>query len=78
MPVPGMPGPKCPHRRLRCSTSRTPCAIAKVYIEILRGTSALIQLFYLFFAFRRIILPQAFATMLAPFGNLLAELLKPT
>jgi polar amino acid transport system permease protein len=107
--------------------------IAKAYIEILRGTSALIQLFYLFFilpvlgidttpmgaaalglgltfsaygaeifragilgvdqgqwdaaralgmphsvAFRRIILPQAFATMLAPFGNLLVELLKST
>jgi polar amino acid transport system permease protein len=108
-------------------------AIAKVYIEILRGTSALIQLYYLFFilpvlgidttpmvaaalglgltfsaygaevvragilgvdpgqwdaaralgmprslAFRRIIAPQAFATMLAPFGNLLVELLKST
>jgi polar amino acid transport system permease protein len=107
--------------------------IARAYIEILRGTSALIQLFYLFFilpvlgidttpmgaaalalgltfsaygaevfragilgvdqgqwdaaralgmphsvAFRRIILPQAFATMLAPFGNLLVELLKST
>src|SRR3984885_10120677 len=106
---------------------------AKAYVEILRGTSALIQLFYLFFvlpilgieitpmeaaalglgltfsaygaeivragilgvdpgqwdaaralgmthsvAFRRIILPQAFATMLAPFGNLLVELLKST
>jgi polar amino acid transport system permease protein len=106
---------------------------AKVYIEILRGTSALIQLFYLFFilpvlgidttpmeaaalglgltfsaygaeivragilgvdpgqwdaaralgmphrlAFRRIILPQAFAAMLAPSGNLLVELLKST
>src|SRR5580698_1204922 len=98
---------------------------AKAYVEILRGTSALIQLFYLFFvlpvlgiditpmgaaaiglgltfsaygaeivragllgvdsgqwdaalalgmphnlAFRRIILPQAIVTMLAPFGNL--------
>jgi polar amino acid transport system permease protein len=108
-------------------------AVAKVYVEILRGTSALIQLFYLFFilpvlgidvtpltaaalglgltfsaygaevvragiqgvdpgqwdaaralgmprnlAFRRIILPQAFASMLAPFGNLLVELLKST
>jgi polar amino acid transport system permease protein len=108
-------------------------AVAKVYIEILRGTSALIQLFYLYYilpvlginttsmaaaslglgltfsaygaeivragilgvdpgqwdaaralgmphslAFRRIILPQAFATMLAPFGNLLVELLKST
>jgi polar amino acid transport system permease protein len=106
---------------------------AKAYVEILRGTSALIQLFYLFFvlpvlgiditpmeaaafglgltfsaygaeivragilsvdrgqwdaaralgmprglAFRRIILPQAFVTMLAPFGNLLVELLKST
>ena len=106
---------------------------AKSYIEIFRGTSALIQLFYLFFilpvlgieitpmaaaafglgltfsaygaeivragilsvdsgqwdaasalgmtrnlAFRRIILPQAFASMLAPFGNLLIELLKST
>jgi polar amino acid transport system permease protein len=106
---------------------------AKVYVEILRGTSALIQLYYLFFvlpvlgvdimpmgaaalglgltfsaygaeivraailgvdpgqwdaaralgmprrvAFRRIILPQAFVTMLAPFGNLLVELLKST
>jgi polar amino acid transport system permease protein len=106
---------------------------AKSYIEIFRGTSALIQLFYLFFilpvlgieitpmaaaafglgltfsaygaeivragilsvnpgqwdaasalgmtrslAFRRIILPQAFASMLAPFGNLLVELLKST
>jgi polar amino acid transport system permease protein len=106
---------------------------AKAYIEIFRGTSALIQLFYLFFilpaigieitpmwaaalglgltfsaygaeivrasilgvpqgqweaakalgmsrliAFRRIILPQAFATMFAPFGNLLVELLKST
>ena len=107
--------------------------VAKAYVEILRGTSALIQLFYLFFvlpvlgiditpmeaaafglgltfsaygaeivragilsvdrgqwdaaralgmprglAFRRIILPQAFVTMLAPFGNLLVELLKST
>lgn len=106
---------------------------AKAYVEILRGTSSLIQLFYLFFvlpvlgiditpmaaaalalgltfsaygavivragilgvdtgqwdaaralgmphslAFRRIILPQAFVTMLAPFGNLLVELLKST
>jgi polar amino acid transport system permease protein len=106
---------------------------AKVYVEILRGTSALIQLYYLFFvlpvlgieitpmeaaalglgltfsaygaeivragilsvdpgqwdaaralgmphrlAFRRIILPQAFARMLAPSGNLLVELLKST
>ena len=106
---------------------------AKAYVEILRGTSALIQLFYLFFvlpvlgiditpmeaaafglgltfsaygaeivragilsvdrgqwdaaralgmprglAFRRIILPQAFVTMLAPLGNLLVELLKST
>jgi polar amino acid transport system permease protein len=106
---------------------------AKTYIEILRGTSALIQLFYIFFilpvlgieitpmaaaafglgltfsaygaeivragilgvdrgqwdaatalgmtrrlTFRRIILPQAFACMLAPFGNLLVELLKST
>ena len=106
---------------------------AKTYVEILRGTSALIQLFYLFFvlpvlgiditpmeaaafglgltfsaygaeivragilsvdrgqwdaaralgmprglAFRRIILPQAFVSMLAPFGNLLVELLKST
>jgi polar amino acid transport system permease protein len=106
---------------------------AKIYVEVLRGTSALIQLFYLFFvlpvlgidispmgaaavglgltfsaygaeivragilgvdggqwdaaralgmprslAFRRIILPQAFVTMLAPFGNLLVELLKST
>jgi polar amino acid transport system permease protein len=106
---------------------------AKAYVEILRGTSALIQLFYLFFvlpvlgiditpmaaaalglgltfsaygaeivragilgvdagqwdaaralgmphslAFRRIIFPQAFVTMLAPFGNLLVELLKST
>ncbi len=105
----------------------------RLYTEILRGTSALIQLFYLFFilpvlgidttpmvaaalglgltfsaygaeivragilgvdpgqwdaaralgmprslAFRRIIAPQAFATMLAPFGNLLVELLKST
>lgn len=108
-------------------------AIAKTYTEILRGTSALIQLFYLYFilpalgidttpmvaaalglgltfsaygaeivraailgvdsgqwdaalalgmprglAFRRIIAPQAFASMLAPFGNLLVELLKST
>jgi polar amino acid transport system permease protein len=117
------------------SLSRTaPVRIgAKSYIEIFRGTSALIQLFYLFFilpvlgieispmaaaalglgltfsaygaeivragilsvnsgqwdaasalgmkrslAFRRIILPQAFAAMLAPFGNLLVELLKST
>ncbi len=107
--------------------------IANAYTEILRGTSALIQLYYLFFilpilgidttpleaatlglgltfsaygaevvragilgvdpgqwdaaralgmphslAFRRIILPQAFATMFAPFGNLLVELLKST
>jgi len=107
--------------------------IAKVYIEILTGTSALIQLYYLFFilpllgiettpmeaadlglgltfsaygaeivragiqgvdpgqwdaaralgmphslAFRRVIAPQAFASMLAPFGNLLVELLKST
>ena len=106
---------------------------AKAYVEILRGTSALIQLFYLFFvlpvlgiditpteaaafglgltfsaygaeivragilsvdrgqwdaaralgmprglAFRRIIAPQAFVTMLAPLGNLLVELLKST
>jgi polar amino acid transport system permease protein len=106
---------------------------AKAYVEILRGTSALIQLFYLFFvlpvlgiditpmeaaafglgltfsaygaeivragilsvdrgqwdaaralgmprglAFRRIIAPQAFVSMLAPFGNLLVELLKST
>lgn len=106
---------------------------AKTFVEILRGTSALIQLFYLFFvlpvlgiditpmeaaafglgltfsaygaeivragilsvdrgqwdaaralgmprglAFRRIILPQAFVSMLAPFGNLLVELLKST
>jgi len=107
--------------------------LATAYTEILRGTSALIQLFYFFFilpalgidttpmeaaalglgltfsaygaeivrasilgvdngqwdaaralgmpnglAFRRIILPQAFGTMLAPFGNLLVELLKST
>jgi polar amino acid transport system permease protein len=115
--------------------SRIPAlrAISTAYVEILRGTSALIQLYYLFFilpalgidttpmeaaalglgltfsaygaeivragilgvdpgqwdaaralgmhrrlAFRRIILPQAFATMLAPFGNLLVELLKST
>jgi polar amino acid transport system permease protein len=115
--------------------SRVPVlrAVAKTYTEILRGTSALIQLFYLYFilpvlgidttpmvaaalglgltfsaygaeivrsgilgvdpgqwdaaralgmprslAFRRIILPQAFASMLAPFGNLLVELLKST
>jgi polar amino acid transport system permease protein len=115
--------------------SRVPAlrAVATVYVEILRGTSALIQLFYLFFilpilgieitpmeaaalglgltfsaygaeivragilgvdpgqwdaaralgmprslAFRRIIVPQAFATMFAPFGNLLVELLKST
>lgn len=106
---------------------------ARAYIEILRGTSALIQLYYLFFilpflgiditpmaaatlglgltfsaygseivragisgvdqgqwdaaralgmtnslAFRRIIAPQAFVPMLAPFGNLLVELLKST
>jgi len=106
---------------------------AKAYIEIFRGTSALIQLFYLFFilpvlgieispmsaaslglgltfsayaaeivrssvlsvhpgqwdaaqalgmprsiAFSRIIFPQAFALMFAPFGNLLVELLKST
>ena len=106
---------------------------AKTFVEILRGTSALIQLFYLFFvlpvlgiditpmeaaafglgltfsaygaeivragilsvdrgqwdaaralgmprglAFRRIIAPQAFVSMLAPFGNLLVELLKST
>jgi polar amino acid transport system permease protein len=106
---------------------------ARAYVEILRGTSALIQLFYLFFvlpvlgiditpmeaaafglgltfsaygaeivragilsvdrgqwdaaralgmprglAFRRIIAPQAFVSMLAPFGNLLVELLKST
>jgi polar amino acid transport system permease protein len=106
---------------------------AKAYVEILRGTSALIQLYYLFFvlpvlgiditpmeaaafglgltfsaygaeivragiqgvdrgqwdaaralgmprglAFRRIIAPQAFVSMLAPFGNLLVELLKST
>jgi polar amino acid transport system permease protein len=108
-------------------------AAATAYTEILRGTSALVQLYYLFFilpvlrieitpmwaaalglgltfsaynaeivragilgvdpgqwdaaralgmpdrvAFRRIILPQAFITMLAPFGNLSVELLKST
>lgn len=107
--------------------------IARVYIEIFRGISALIQLYYLFFilpvlgietspmvaaalglgltfsaygaeivragivgidrgqwdagralgmprslVFRRIIAPQAFARTLAPFGNLLVELLKST
>jgi polar amino acid transport system permease protein len=107
--------------------------VAAVYIEVLRGTSALIQLYFLFFilpalgvditpmeaaalglgltfsaygaevvragivavgsgqwdaahalgmgrglAFRRIILPQAFVAMLAPFGNMLVELLKST
>ncbi len=114
----------------RVTAART---AAKAYVEILRGTSALIQLFYLFFvlpvlgiditpmaaaalalgltfsaygaeivragilgvdtgqwdaaralgmphslAFGRIILPQAFVTILAPFGNLLVELLKST
>jgi polar amino acid transport system permease protein len=107
--------------------------LATAYVEILRGTSALVQLFYLFFilpllgisinplataviglglnfsaygseivrtailnidrgqweaakaldmpailSLRRIILPQALATMLPPFGNQLVELLKAT
>jgi len=117
----------------RVSRVQTLRVAATAYVEILRGTSALIQLYYLFFilpvlgiditpmeaaalglgltfsaygaeivragilgvdpaqwdaaralgmphnlAFRRIIVPQAFATMLAPFGNLLVELLKST
>jgi len=107
--------------------------VATIYVEIIRGTSALVQLFYLFFilplvgitiaplttavfglgvnfsaygsevvraailgvdkgqweaaraldmprllALRRIIIPQALAAMLPPFGNLLVELLKST
>jgi polar amino acid transport system permease protein len=107
--------------------------LAVAYIEIFRGTSALVQLFWLFFvlphfgvtlppmavgilalglnvgaygaevvrgaiggvprgqweattalnmtrfnALRRIILPQAFAAMIPPWGNLLIELLKAT
>lgn len=108
-------------------------AVATAYVEILRGTSAIVQLFYLFFAlptfgvtlsatltaviglamnfsaygsevvrasinsvdpkqfeaaeamglnrkqtYRLIIIPQAFAIMLPPFGNLLIELVKAT
>jgi polar amino acid transport system permease protein len=117
----------------RLARSRPLRIVATIYVEILRGTSALVQLFYLFFilplvgitvdplttavaglgmnfsaygseivrgailgvdrsqweaaraldmprslALRRIILPQALAAMLPPFGNLLVELLKST
>jgi polar amino acid transport system permease protein len=117
----------------RLARPRLPRLIAATYVEIIRGTSALIQLFYLFYilplfgitvdplttaviglgvnfsaygseivraailgidkgqweaaraldmpravALRRIILPQALAAMLPPFGNLLVELLKST
>jgi polar amino acid transport system permease protein len=117
----------------RLSRSRLIRFVATIYVEIIRGTSALVQLFYLFFilplfgvsidpfttavlglginfsaygsevvraavvainrgqwdaaraldmpkrlAMRRIILPQALASMLPPFGNMLVELLKST
>jgi polar amino acid transport system permease protein len=117
----------------RLARPRLPRAIATTYVEVIRGTSALVQLFYLFYilplvgitvdplttaviglginfsaygsevvraailnvdkgqweaaraldmpravALRRIILPQALAAMLPPFGNLLVELLKST
>jgi polar amino acid transport system permease protein len=118
---------------MRLAPSRIARTLATAYVEVLRGTSALVQLFYLFYilplfgvrldpfttavvglgmnfssygseivrsailgvdrgqweaaraldmpaavAMRRIILPQAAAAMLPPFGNLLIELLKST
>ena len=118
---------------MRLAPSRAVRTVATAYVEILRGTSALVQLFYLFYilplfgvridpfttavvglgmnfssygseivrttilsvdrgqweaaraldmpgalALRRVILPQALAAMLPPFGNLLVELLKST
>ncbi|MDZ7704040.1 MAG: ectoine/hydroxyectoine ABC transporter permease subunit EhuC [Trueperaceae bacterium] len=117
----------------RMSTNRVVRSIAATYVEVFRGTSVLVQMFWFYFALplfgislsaftagtlalglnvgaygaevvrgaiqavpkgqteaaialnmsprlrmRRVVLPQAFAMMLPPFGNLLIELLKAT
>ncbi len=117
----------------KLSTNRFISGVANVYIEVFRGTSVLVQMFWFYFALplfgislsaftagtlalglnvgaygaevvrgaiqavpkgqieasialnmsprlrmRRVVLPQAFAMMLPPFGNLLIELLKAT